>query len=113
MALTATPKRLVQTLVDNTFVSRFKNTTGQKQVIKEFIFCNTAGVKGTFSLAIVPDGEVLGDEHYIFNGVDLLASESKIFSDFSTVLELNDDVYVVATQNTSFYMSAAEFTEIV
>lgn len=113
MALTATPRRLVQTVLNNSLVSRYKNTTGQKQVIKEFVFCNRTGTKGIITLAIVPNGETLSDKHYIFNNVDLFGNETKIFSEFSTVLELNDDVYVLASQTTAMYISAAEFTTIV
>ena len=113
MALTAVPRRLIQTLLDASMVPRFTNTTGQKQVIKELIFCNRSSAKGTFSLAVVPLGETLSDKHYIFDHVDLFMYETKIFSEFSTTLELDDDIYVSSTISTSMYITAAEFIEIV
>jgi hypothetical protein len=113
MALTATPRRLVQALLTASMTSRFNNTTGQKQVIKEYCFCNRTTAKHTFSLAIVPTGETLGDQHYILSDVELDGNETKWFTEISQVMELNDSIYAIASGNVTLYISAAEFTTVV
>lgn len=110
MALTATPKRLLQVLLTAAMVSRLNNT--QKQVLKEFCFCNRTASKQTFSLAIVPSGETLSDKHFILSNVQMNENETIWFTEISTLLEVNDSIYAKASGNVSLYISAAEFTTV-
>jgi len=117
MALTATPIRICQFYFTNANYqddNLVYTVTQPKVIIKEILLANRNTTNDNASLAIVPQGETLGAEHYIFLNGRALDEESNIFTGISLVCETGDRVYVTASDSDiTITVSGVEFTEIV
>ena len=119
MALTAIPKRFCQFRITDVETDFLVYTmTEPKGIIKEIVLWNFDNQDREISVAIVPDGETLGPQHYFFLRGKAIGNESNIFTGLSTVLEQGDKIYVhgnyyVVDHELQVQISGVEFTEIV
>lgn len=114
MALTATPIRLFQHAFTAAGTDDLVYTVTQpKVIIKEIDLYNTSNRDANISLAVVPSGETLGVQHYVFLNGKALQEETKLFTPLSIVCETGDKIYVTTSRtNTYIYVSGVEFTTI-
>ncbi len=115
MALTATPIRLTQFDFPAATTDYLIYTVTQpKVIIKEIVLFNRNTADRNISVAVVPSGETLGVQHYIFLNGKALDGESNIFTGMSIVCETGDTIYATSTDtDTGIYISGVEFTEVV
>ncbi len=114
MALTATPLRIIQYRFPVANTDDLLYTVSQpKLVIKEIILANPLTSNKYVSLAIVPSGQTLGAQHYVFLRGRALDQESKLFTGLNMVCESGDRIYATSTAaDVDLYVSGVEFTTI-
>lgn len=115
MALTATPIRIAQQEITAANTDILIYTVAQpKVIIKEINIYSQKAQNKTLSLAIVPNGETLGVQHYCFLNGNAIGLESNIFTGLSMVCETGDTIYISGNSTGLYvYISGVEFTEIV
>ncbi len=93
--MSAAAVKIIQTTTPTTIASIYSNTT-YTRIIKEIYICNVGGTKGLFSLALVPNSEIISDKHYLFKNVSIAADETKIFQ-LSLVISDNEKLFASST----------------
>lgn len=114
MALTATPIRIARHFFTTANTDELIYTViAPKVIIKEVMLINHNSQDKEISLAVVPQGETLGIQHYIFLNGKAHGDESNIFTGLSLVCETGDTIYVKSSSSdTIINISGVEFTII-
>lgn len=93
-----------------TLTSLYAVPTGTFTVTSTLMICNRGGAATTIRVAIIPDGETIASEHYIYYGVSVPANDT-LACTIGMTLAPRDAVWCYATLATvSFSLFGVELT---